>query len=373
MTAIRFSALSSISPTGHRRPPQIVCAALLDNDVPKTKQPGRSHPLAATPRSTPPPPRKETDSQGTAASHIHARSLRYFDAIRKERSIRKAAKNLHVASSAVNRQLLKLEDEVGAPLFERLPSGLALTTAGEVFARHVTAVLQDARRFDSEMDALRGIRRGDISIVAVEGVMSEFLPDLIEEMRMRYPGVHFRIQTAGSVQIAANVLKGDADIGLAFSLPKTNDLQQLAVARLQIGAVVRADHPLASEKTVTFSQCARFPLLVGNASLALHGLMEPVFRQHAKPLEIALESGSIDLMRSMARRGLGVTFQTRPGLERDIANGILTHIPLRTPRPLVAELGAYVRAGRMLAPALDAFVRLLSEALAAREAEESPP
>jgi DNA-binding transcriptional LysR family regulator len=318
----------------------------------------------------PAPARRKAQRQGDAASHIHARSLRYFDAIRKDGSIRKAAQRLHVAASAVNRQLLKLENEVGAPLFDRLPSGLALTTAGEAFSRHVTNVLQDARRFDSEMDALRGIRRGEVSIIAVEGLMSSFVPDLLEQMRARYPGVKFHVQTAGSVQIAGSVLRGDADIGLAFALPRTADLQQIAVARLQLGAVVAAGHPLAQETTVTFSQCARYPLLLGNTSLALHDLLEPVIRHYAKPIEVALESGSIELTRNMARRGAGVTFQTRPGLERDLEEGTLIHVPLRTPRPVIAELGAYVRIGRSLSPALDAFARLLTEAMAAREAEE---
>ncbi|CAB3795758.1 LysR family transcriptional regulator [Paraburkholderia fynbosensis] len=306
----------------------------------------------------------------TFASHIHARSLRYFDAIRRCGSIREAARQLHVASSAVNRQLLKLEAELGTPLFERLASGLALTAAGEVFARHVITVLQDARRFESEMDALRGIRRGEIGIVTVEGLNSSFLPDLVERMLARYPAIRFQVHTAGSATIARAILDGDADLGLAFSLPRTGDLQQLAVGRFQLGAIVAADHPLASETSVTFAQCARYPLILGNAQLSISGLLEPLIRHYAKPFQTVLESDSIELMRRMAARGRGVGFQTRLGLERDLADGTLAHIPLRSPRPLVSELGAYARAGRMLTPALDAFVRLLAEALADREGGE---
>jgi DNA-binding transcriptional LysR family regulator len=75
----------------------------------------------------------------------------YFDAIRRAGSVREAARRLNIASSAVNRQLLKLEAELGTPLFERLPTGLKLTHAGTVFARHVMSVLQDAERFRSEL------------------------------------------------------------------------------------------------------------------------------------------------------------------------------------------------------------------------------
>ena len=77
---------------------------------------------------------------------IHSPAIHYFDMVRRCQSIREAARRLNVASSAVNRQILKLEGEIGSPLFERLPAGLRLTAAGEVFARHVLVVLQDAAR-----------------------------------------------------------------------------------------------------------------------------------------------------------------------------------------------------------------------------------
>ena len=75
------------------------------------------------------------------------------------RSIREAARQLHLASSAVNRQLLQLEAQVGSPLFERMPGGLKMTAAGELFSRHVITVLQDERRLASELDMLKGIRQ----------------------------------------------------------------------------------------------------------------------------------------------------------------------------------------------------------------------
>ncbi|WP_213305618.1 helix-turn-helix domain-containing protein [Paraburkholderia sacchari] len=77
--------------------------------------------------------------------NVHARSIRYFDMICRCGSIREAARRLHVDGSAVNRQLLNLE-EVGATLFERLPGGLRLTEAGGLFAQHVVTVLQEEQR-----------------------------------------------------------------------------------------------------------------------------------------------------------------------------------------------------------------------------------
>src|SRR5258708_13787934 len=102
-----------------------------------------------------------------AHMRIHSPAIRYFDAVRKAGSIREASRRLNVASSAVNRQILKLEAEIGAPLFDRLPGGLKLTAAGETVARHVIAVLQDLERARSDVDALSGARTGHIMVATV--------------------------------------------------------------------------------------------------------------------------------------------------------------------------------------------------------------
>ena len=84
---------------------------------------------------------------------IHSSAIRYFDAVRRAQSIREAARQLNVASSAVNRLIIKLEEEIGEPLFHRLPSGLVLTPIGEALARHVITVFQDLERTGAEIMA----------------------------------------------------------------------------------------------------------------------------------------------------------------------------------------------------------------------------
>jgi DNA-binding transcriptional LysR family regulator len=302
--------------------------------------------------------------------HIHARSLNYFDMIRRCGSIREAARRLHVASSAVNRQLLQLEAEVGSPLFERMPTGLKLTPAGEVFSRHVITVLQDEQRMVGELDMLRGIRRGALSVISVEGLNADLLPACLERMMTRYPTIRIQVRSAGSAQTAAAVTDGDADIAIGFSLERTEALRQCAVGRFGLGAIVRADHPLAALPQVTFAECARYPLILAGADLSIHAVMRPLLANHKRALTVLLESASVELAKRMAGRGVGVAFQTRLGLEREIAAGEMAYVPLKAPIRLVTELGVYVRAGRTLPPVLDAFIRILAEEIERRESEE---
>ena len=88
----------------------------------------------------------------------HLRFLRYVDEVARAGSIRKAAEQLHVTASAVNRRVMDLEEELGAPLFERRPRGVRLTAAGELFVRYIREQTGDVERMRSQIEDLR--RRG---------------------------------------------------------------------------------------------------------------------------------------------------------------------------------------------------------------------
>lgn len=303
---------------------------------------------------------------------VHAPAIVYFDAVRRAGSIRGAARQLYVASSAVNRQILKLEDEIGAPLFERLPGGLKLTAAGEVFARHAIVVLQDAERARSELDALQGLRTGHLEITTVEGVTSDLLPTAIAKLRQAFPHITVGTTTRGSMDIPRALTDGSADLGLAFALERSPDLRCIAQGRFRLGALLAPDHPLAGRRELRFSDCLAYPLIMAKTDLSVHHLLKATVRRAgADAGHATIESNSVELGKELARRGLGITFQTRIGLEDELRRGLLTHVPLTDHGPIHSDLGLYARAGRALPVAVDAFARLLGDELLRREAEEA--
>ena len=298
---------------------------------------------------------------------VRYRSILYFDAVRRHGSIREAARQLGVAASAVNRQLLQYEKDVGMPLFDRFANGMKLTAAGEVFARHAITVLQDAKRAADELDDLRGLRRGEISIVTVESLNATVLPSLLATMAQRYPGIKLAVRTAGSNLIPEIVADGTVDVGLAFSLSHHAELQQLGVGRYRLGAVMRADHPLAREKQVTLSDCALHPVILPTAGISVHTVLAPHLARFKGKLRVAAEVDSMELMKTLTLALSAISFQTRLGLESELRARKLVHVPLQATGPLTTDLGVYVRRGRTFPPAVDAFVAL------AREFLESTP
>ena len=101
---------------------------------------------------------------------LHARILTYLDEVARLGSIRKAAARLNVASSAINRQILALETELGAPIFERMPRRLRLTSAGEILIMHVRETLKSSQRAAAQIEALKGLQRGEATIATMNGL-----------------------------------------------------------------------------------------------------------------------------------------------------------------------------------------------------------
>ena len=106
----------------------------------------------------------------------HLTHLKYIDVVAREGSIRKAAEKLNITSTALNRRILSLEEEVGTSLFERLPSGVRLNTAGELFIQHIRYQMTDLSRVLSQIADLSGIRRGHVKLGAGQELVASFLP-----------------------------------------------------------------------------------------------------------------------------------------------------------------------------------------------------
>jgi DNA-binding transcriptional LysR family regulator len=300
---------------------------------------------------------------------LGSRAYKNFDTIRKCGSIREAARHLHISSSALNRQLLQWEHEFGAPLFERLSNGLRLTPLGEIVANHVVHVLHDAERMDGVMAALKGLQRGSLEVVSVAALTSSLLPAVLQTMAERYPAIEIKVRVGTSAEAAQAVESGDGDVAMAFLPRKVPSLRQLAVGTFLLGAVVPAGHPLAQQDAVSFADCAAYPLVLPSSALSFHGDLAPLVGAWKRGLDIRLETESLDLMKGLAVRGLGVGFLNRFGIEREIQSQELVHIPLK---PVIAShLGVYVRVTRTLPPALDAFVRVAANEIYRRQAEEA--
>ncbi|MGV1855759.1 LysR family transcriptional regulator [Rhizobium rhizogenes] len=261
--------------------------------------------------------------------HLHSSNLRYLDEVVRCGSIRKAAAKLNVASSAVNRRILKLEADLGTPLFERNPRKLQLTAAGEILIHHVRRTLQDLERAESEIEELQGLRRGSVEIVAIEGVGMGLLTSVIKGFRQRYPRVAISLNITQSSLVPAILANGDAHLGIAFNTPDIPGLKRLASATFGIGAIVAPDHPLAGKKGVRLADCVQYPICMADQTISAAPIVHAAMSRASLELHPAIACNSAEVIKAMVREGLGLALKSAVGLEREIASGELVFVPLR--------------------------------------------
>ncbi len=299
-------------------------------------------------------------------SRLHSNAVVYFDAVRRHGSIREAARQLNMASSAVNRQILKLEQDVGLPLFERLSGGVRLTAAGEAFARHAILVLQDAERFAAEIDQLVGVHAGHVAVAAAEGICTSVMPGVIAALKARAPRITVSLRRTESLKIAEAVMAGDADLGVGFDLLPPPGLRRVLAAEFAVGAIMKSDHALAKRPVVSLSACLEYPLILPEGMISLNQLLAPAFlRLNVTPVA-SVSSNSIEAIRAMVEMGLGIGLQTRFGLDQSFASGSIVHVPLDAGGPIISTVAAFTRGLRALPPAVELLLQILATELLQR-------
>jgi DNA-binding transcriptional LysR family regulator len=316
------------------------------------------------PRMTAPPSRTAAHAKPASRSRLRPpRALTYVDAVARCGSIRKAADTLNVASSALNRQILDLEADLGSPLFERLPRGVRVTSAGEAFLVYARLVISELKAVESRIEQLRGLVRGQVSVAAAESVAGELLPSAITRFQATHPYVRFHVRIGAPEELVDALVADQVDLILTHDAPRKKDVFIVAVARQALCAMVVPDHPLARRDELRLRDCLEFPLALADTSLAGRGLIEQVLANASFDLDPRLVSNSVEAMKAFAHMNRGVCFQFRSPGKALIPPGNMIALPLIDPPLLQAQLLLATRRSRVLPVAAAAFVEQMKNAL----------
>ncbi|TXL72176.1 LysR family transcriptional regulator [Vineibacter terrae] len=281
---------------------------------------------------------------------MHAVVLRYLDSVARLGSIRRAAAALNVASSAVNRQILKLEDEIGVALFERRGNGVRLTAAGEHLLRHARHTLSEWQRTCNDIAALKGDIHGEVRVVTIPSLLVRVVPRAIEAVAAQHPHISFRVIDADPAEHVEEMRAGRPDIALLFIDKRQRSYEVIARLRTALGAIMRPDHPLASTGTLTLTQCADYPVVMLNDPWLLDAVSESEFVHSGAQFAARILSNSLTVMKAAIASGLGIGFFTPTGFVDEIQRGELICVPLVEPGLASSEIGLFVHRSRATAP-----------------------
>ncbi|MBN9409388.1 MAG: LysR family transcriptional regulator [Burkholderiales bacterium] len=293
-------------------------------------------------------------------SLIHA-GLRYADQVARSGSIQKAARELHVAASAINRQILQLEDELGMPLFERLPRGMRLTPSGDAIITLVRRWRQDERQVVAELKRLQGVQQGHVSLAAMDSHATSVLPPLVAALGEQHPLVSLSIELATPDDAETALLTGRADLAAIFNLAPRRELLVLWKAELPLGCVVARGHPLARKKTVSFQEATAYPVALQSRAITIRRFLEAQYSSLFKGSRSYVETNSLQLVKQLALGGQHVVFTSELDVAPELADGRLVFVPVRDKSAEPQGISVAVDAARPPGP----IVKLVAERLIA--------
>lgn len=290
------------------------------------------------------------------------RSLKYFMAVARHGSIRAASAELNVAQSAVSRQLQALEYELGVELLERHTHGVALTQAGELLQAYGRAVSFDAERLISELDALRGLRRGHVRLAMIESLVPNVLPRALDRFLKEFPGITFGIDVTTTDRVVAAVRDGSAEAGVGFSPDLPGDVRTVFSLRERMLAIVAADHPLAASSEISVRDLIDFPVVLAPKLTGARLLFERGCAEAGVTISPSVETPSVELCHQLTRTGAAVGVLMRLSCLNSIEDGSLKAIPFKEKTFNTGRLDAIALADRRLPLAAEKFLAVLQGA-----------
>jgi len=295
---------------------------------------------------------------GLVATRIH-----YFQLVARLGSIRRAALVLRVAPSSISRVIKQLEDELGTPLFERKRQRRKLTSAGELMLYHSRISTAELGRASSRINELHGLLRGTVSVAIIESVARGLMPRILAKFWAQHPDIHVDIKVIGSKQACDAVAEGDCDLAVAFDVQVPRNVRRIATVSLSLGVLAKPASRYAGKKELKLFDLSGERVLLSDNSLMLGVSVEEAFNRSLIELTRRSRTNSIGLMIDMANMNLGTVLQTRVGIEREIADGTLTFVPLRDPKINPRRLMLLARPEKEMSDAALAFGGLLAEAI----------
>jgi DNA-binding transcriptional LysR family regulator len=291
---------------------------------------------------------------------MHASILKYFVEVARAGSIRKASEELHVATSAVSRQIRKLEDELGTPLFERFSDGLRLTSAGKVVLKHAKETIHHYEIMKSDLGDLQGKRTGRVHIACLDSLAVQFLPEFVTSFHHRNPAVDFRIRADNFNNIFHYVAEGDCDIGITFDLARPHDIKLVHGVRMPLMVIVAKHHPLARQKSATLQECVQFKLLLQLDNEVMSSMIAVELASLDRVGRTFVATNNQMMLKPLILSGDGIAFFTPLGLLKELKAGDVVALPIAGSRLQNMEVGIVVPYNRQLTHATQAAIEGLS-------------
>lgn len=289
---------------------------------------------------------------------MELRQLQYFVKVARKQHVTNAAEELHVAQSAISRQIHQLEEELGVPLFVRKGRNLQLTSVGKLFLERIEVVLADMERAVSEVREFLDPEAGEIRIGFPHSLGIYLLPTVVASFRQSHPNVKFRLRQGTYNSLIRDVMKGEIDLSFISPFPEKHlYVSGRLLLQEELYAILPQGHKLADNETIRLEQLREESFVMFSDEYSLRNIVLEACAKAGFVPRIGFEGEETDTIRGLVAAGVGVSLLPEMALT-EISQ--LQPAKVRVIEPLVTRsVGLIQRTGDKLPLVAEMFQQFL--------------
>jgi DNA-binding transcriptional LysR family regulator len=278
---------------------------------------------------------------------VDLRQLEILQAIAETGSFTASGRKLHVSQSAISRQILLLEEELGEPLFLRVGRQVRMTPAAESLVQLGQRVFLDVREtVGSITDRTRELR-GTLRLSGGMTVCLYVFPPLLKHLRRVHPHLDVRLTVALAGRSVQEIRGGRVDAGLLTLPVEETDLVTVPALREELLLVTAPTHQLAKRRKVQARDLAGLPFVLFELGSATRKVIDNFFAAQSIEPTVVMDTENVEIIKAMVKTGLGVGIVPYQAVAREVKAGQLFCARIEG-HELVRETGwVYARANRV--------------------------
>jgi DNA-binding transcriptional LysR family regulator len=246
------------------------------------------------------------------------RQLEILQAIAETGSFTACGRKLHVSQSAVSRQILLLEEELGEPLFLRVGRRVRMTPAGESLVQLGQRVFQDIRETTGAITDDTRTLRGRLRLAGGMTVCLYVLPLLLRHLKRVYPGLDVRLTVATVGRAVDEIRAGRVDVGLLTLPVEEPDLVTVPVLVEELLVVTMPTHPLARRRRLQARDLAGQPFVLFETGSATRRVIDSFFVTAKIEPRVVMDTENVEILKAMVKTGLGISIVPYQAIAREV-------------------------------------------------------
>ncbi len=276
--------------------------------------------------------------------------LRYiWEVASHDLNVSTTAESLFTSQPGISKQIRMLEDELGVQIFHRSGKHLTeITPAGQAIIRiagEIIDKIENVRRIANEFSDKE---RGTLSIATTHTQARYVLPSVIQQFISRYPGVSLHMHQGTPVQISELASKGTVDFAIATeALELFENLIMMPCYRWNRSVIVRHDHPLLKQKTLTLKALSEYPIVTYVFGFTGRSQLDQAFNAAGYTPRVVFTATDADVIKTYVKLGLGVgivaSMAYEPRLDDDLKALDASHLFEASTTKIGFRRGIYLR------------------------------